>query len=245
MADELRLNLDTYKLQLQQVEAALTADPTNEELLKLKQDLVEVISLTNELISAQTGSDQEDEDLTKSSSRSGGERSSHKKVVDWKLGDKCMAPWSNNGQYYDCTIESIGEAGEVSIRFDAYGNSDVTSIDKLKERPRGMEGGKSDMSLAEKLKTKKEQLQKQREYLKKKKQKKQVKMKELEEAREVEKTKWQAFNAKALKTKKGGIVKKSIFATPDGPGGRVGVGTCGISGRPMTDYVQAEKRKKK
>ena len=89
-------------------------------------------------------------------------------------------------------------------------------------------------------------------------------MKELEEAREAEKTKWQNFNAKvnfsinnfllmfliflffqALKTKKGGIVKKSIFASPDGPGGRVGVGTCGISGRPMTDFVQAEKRKKK
>lgn len=53
------------------------------------------------------------------------------------------------------------------------------------------------------------------------------------------------FVLKALKTKKGGIVKKSIFATPDGPGGKVGVGTCGISGRPMTEYMQAEKRKKK
>lgn len=52
-------------------------------------------------------------------------------------------------------------------------------------------------------------------------------------------------NSQALKTKKGGIVKKSIFATPEGPGGRVGVGTCGIAGRPMTDYVQQEKRKKK
>lgn len=50
MADELVLSLDTYKLQLQQVEAALTTEPTNEELLKLKQDLVEVIALTNELI---------------------------------------------------------------------------------------------------------------------------------------------------------------------------------------------------
>ena len=42
----------------------------------------------------------------------------------------------------------------------------------------------------------KEQLQKQREYLKQKKQKKLVKMKELEEAREQEKSKWQTFNAK-------------------------------------------------
>jgi len=238
MADELKNNLDTYKLQLQQVEAALTAEPTNEELLKLKQDLLEVIALTNELINAQK--EVEDEGKTK-----GSERNSHKKVIQWNVGDKCMGPWSNNGQYYDCTIEDVSENGEVSIRFDAFGNSDVTTAGKLKERPRGLEGGMSDKSLAEKLKTRKEQLQKQREYLKLKKQKKQVKMKELEEARENEKTKWQNFNAKALKTKKGGIVKKSIFASPDGPGGRVGVGTCGISGRPMTDFVQAEKRKKK
>nr|CAH0106596.1 unnamed protein product [Daphnia galeata] len=236
--EELRLSLDTYKLQLQQVEAALTADATSEELLKLKTDLVEVIALTNELINAQR--ETEDDSKNKSS-----ERGSHKKVIQWSVGDKCMAPWSNNKQYYDCTIEALSEDGEVSIRFDAYGNSDVTTTDKLKERPRGLEGGMSDKSLAEKLKTKKEQLQKQREYLKQKKQKKLVKMKELEEAREEEKSKWQTFNAKALKTKKGGIVKKSIFATPDGPGGKVGVGTCGISGRPMTDYMQAEKRKKK
>lgn len=48
--------------------------------------------------------------------------------------------------------------------------------------------------------SRKEQLQKQREYLKQKKQKKLVKMKELEEAREEEKSKWQSFNAKVLNT---------------------------------------------
>ena len=63
-----------------------------------------------------------------------------------------MAPWS--GQYYDATVEEVSEDGEVSIRFDAYGNSEVTTTDKLKERPRGLEGGMSDKSLAEKLKTK-------------------------------------------------------------------------------------------
>ena len=145
MADELILSLDTYKLQLQQVEAALTAEPTNEELLKLKQDLVEVIALTNELIKAQS----ETEEDTKGKNS---ERSTHKKVIQWKVGDKCMAPWS--GQYYDATVEEVSEDGEVSIRFDAYGNSDVTTTDKLKERPRGLEGGMSDKSLAEKLKTK-------------------------------------------------------------------------------------------
>ena len=81
--EELRLSLDTYKLQLQQVEAALTADATSEELLKLKQDLVEVIALTNELISAQ----RETEDDSKNKS---GERGSHKRNIQWSIGDKCM-----------------------------------------------------------------------------------------------------------------------------------------------------------
>ncbi|XP_017968389.1 survival of motor neuron-related-splicing factor 30 isoform X2 [Drosophila navojoa] len=49
MADELQ----NYKCQLQQVEAALQTDPCNEELLKLKDDLEEVIKLTRDLIKTQ------------------------------------------------------------------------------------------------------------------------------------------------------------------------------------------------
>ena len=71
--------------------------------------------------------------------------------------------------------------------------------------------------------------------MKKKKLKKQIRMKEMEEEREVDKKKWVSFYAKNVK-KKGGAIKKSIFAAPDTVNGRVGVGTCGISGKPMTDY---------
>ena len=39
MSDE-SADLQTYRVQLEQVEAALVGDPDNEELLKLKQDLV-------------------------------------------------------------------------------------------------------------------------------------------------------------------------------------------------------------
>ncbi len=46
-------DLATYQLQLQQVEVALTADPENGELLKLKEDLSQVIQLTKDLISQQ------------------------------------------------------------------------------------------------------------------------------------------------------------------------------------------------
>jgi len=45
------------------------------------------------------------------------------------------------------------------------------------------------------------------------------------------------------KTSKG-RVRKSIFATPDSTSGRVGIGTCGVSGRPMTKFTYMEKWKK-
>ena len=42
--------LANYKLQLGQVEAALTGDPENSDLLSLKKDLDEIIGITEELI---------------------------------------------------------------------------------------------------------------------------------------------------------------------------------------------------
>lgn len=58
-------------------------------------------------------------------------------------------------------------------------------------------------------------------------------MTELEEEREVEKNKWLQFNNKA--SKKQMVKTQSIFQSPE-VGGRVGVGTCGISGREMTTF---------
>ena len=65
--------------------------------------------------------------------------------------------------------------------------------------------------------------------------------KELEEERECEKKKWLAFTTKASKNKKVGVKNKSIFASPDSVNGRVGIGTCGISGKPMTEFATASK----
>ncbi|KAH9633140.1 hypothetical protein HF086_013763 [Spodoptera exigua] len=81
-----------------------------------------------------------------------------------------------------------------------------------------------------------------KEYLMKKKQKKQQRLKQYEKEREAGKNKWLNFHSKAIK--KPGVRAKSIFASPDNLTGRVGVGTCGISGRPMTGYTVGEKWKK-
>lgn len=249
MAEDLSTNIDNYKLQLQQVEAALTTSPEDEELLKLKQDLQEVIELTQELLrsqlvenaskatkAAESVQAQENEDLDalfKSYMNNDEEESStQKSPEDWSIGDRCRALSILDGQYHEGTIEAI-EGQEVSVLFDNdKKNAVVTTLDMIKE-----------IATSDSKHFKKPALSaKMREYQKKKKQKKLQRFKQLEEERESEKKKWINFHNK---TSKKGIAKKSIFASPDTVSGRVGIGTCGVSGRGMTEYHAADKHKKK
>uniref|UniRef100_A0A182IPL4 Survival of motor neuron-related-splicing factor 30 n=1 Tax=Anopheles atroparvus TaxID=41427 RepID=A0A182IPL4_ANOAO len=236
MADDLQ----NYKLQLQQVEAALLTDPENSELLKLKQDLDEVIELTKDLIKAQLEPEQKKsayiEPTTSSylDGVSGADKKQAKPAKVWKVGDKCSAKWIEDGQYYDATIESISDTGEVSIVFEAYQNRSNTTISELKEQKTRNEVFPANSN--------KRMRHNQKEYLKKKKMKKVQRFKELEEERECEKNKWLQFTAKS--SKKAGVKPKSIFASPENVNGRVGIGTCGVSGKPMTEFSHGEKYRK-
>ncbi|XP_045580991.1 survival of motor neuron-related-splicing factor 30 isoform X2 [Procambarus clarkii] len=235
------LSLQTYTVQLEQVEAALTSDPTNAELLKLKSDLQEVINLTKNLIDTQANS------ATSTSNLSSKESSSEPAPIRaWKVGDECMAIWSEDSQWYDAVIDAITDDGLVAVSFEGYGNSDVTKLSMLKERIPGEKRGQHHLGFAsESEKNKRKLLEAQRQQAKKRKQRKHDRLKQIEEAHEADKAKWQAFSTKVRGTKKlKGVTKKSIFATPDAANGRVGIGTCGIGGKPMTEYTHAEKWRK-
>lgn len=119
--------------------------------------------------------------------------------------------------------------------FDTYQNRGTSALKDLKERKIRNEVFTSNAQ--------KRHRPNQKEYLKKKKQKKQLRQKEIEEEREQEKNKWLNFSAKSAK-KTGSNVPKSIFASPDTVSGRVGIGTCGISGKEMTKFTTAEKYRK-
>lgn len=167
------------------MEAALLTDPENTELLKLKQDLEEVIELTRDLIKSPLDDQKKSAYVEPDASRhrnsynqssaaatSSASASSHaaggasanpdadsdadgaddddyddveaallaaEKSVGaskaWKVGDKCQAKWTEDGQFYDATIEGIhGEHGEVMVVFDAYQNRSTTTLRELKER---------------------------------------------------------------------------------------------------------------
>ncbi|XP_043825253.1 survival of motor neuron-related-splicing factor 30-like [Dromiciops gliroides] len=229
MSEDLANQLDIYKAQLQQVEAALSGDGENEDLLKLKKDLQEVIEVTKDLLSTQPS-----ETLTSSDSFASG-----KPIHSWKVGDKCMAVWSGDGEWYEAEIKKIDEEnGTTAITFVGYGHAEVTPLLNLKlleeERKAEEDSGNKPMS-------KKEMIAKQREYKKKKALKKAQRIKELEQEREDQKVKWQQFNNRASSKNKKGQVKKSIFASPESVTGKVGVGTCGIADKPMTQYQDTSK----
>ncbi|XP_075971980.1 survival of motor neuron-related-splicing factor 30 [Anticarsia gemmatalis] len=238
MADDLR----NYKLQLQQVEAALLTDADNQELLKLKADLEEVIELTQDLIKTQDGDSKvsnihgssNDHDVTASLLEAEDDEATQKYLSGWQVGERCMAKWRADGQFYEALIEDVAE-DNLKVKFDGYTTSEVVHIDDVKtigtglKRPHSGDESKHGKGY-------------NREYLKKKKQKKQQRFKQIEEERESEKNKWLSFHSKAAK--KPGVRTKSIFASPDNLTGRVGIGTCGISGKPMTEYTPGEKWKK-
>ncbi|XP_035652510.1 survival of motor neuron-related-splicing factor 30-like isoform X1 [Oncorhynchus keta] len=227
MSEDLLKQLGSYKAQLQQVEAALSTDPENEDLLKLQKDLSEVIDLTKDLLTSQPS------EGTATANSSDAAPLKHR----WSVGDRCMTVWSQDGQVYEAEIEEIdGENGTAAITFSGYGNAEVVPLQNLKPAEEGKhseDDGKS--------KSRKEQIADQREYKKKKAQKKVLRMKELEQEREDQKSKWQSFNNKAYNKNKKGQVKRSIFASPESVNGKVGVGTCGIADKPMTTYHDTSK----
>ncbi|XP_014663729.1 PREDICTED: survival of motor neuron-related-splicing factor 30-like [Priapulus caudatus] len=250
MAEEdLAGNLANYQVQLAQVEAALMNDADNEDLLKLQKDLQEVIDLTSDLVTNKVDAvapsvAEETPELSSTATTTNVSVPAVYVAADapsWRPGDQCIAQWSHDGGWYEAEVDEITESGDCTVTFAEYGNTDLTKVTLL----RPSEAAHGQKNADGRPKSKKDIIADQKEYKRKKAQKKAARMKEMEEEREKEKGKWQDFNSKTFgKGHKKGMVKKSIFATPDSVTGRVGVGTCGVGGKPMTKYTQLEKWKK-
>lgn len=126
----------------------------------MKEDLVEVIELTRDLIKTQLEEQKKtsyvepnkafpaQSDAGESSSAAATSLGDDFDEIEaallaaekgttrpqWKIGDKCQAKWTEDGNFYDATIEGISESGEVNIVFDAYQNRCTTTLAELKER---------------------------------------------------------------------------------------------------------------
>ncbi|KAL4002251.1 hypothetical protein ACH3XW_2680 [Acanthocheilonema viteae] len=196
-------DLGSYKIQLQQVEAALLTEPDNDELLKLKVDLQEIITLQEELKSStvEQPSSTTSDDANKNS---------------WKVGDQCMAP-SSNGQKYLAVIDGFAQ-DNVAVTLVGKGTKTMVNVSNLS----AVSKDDSKMYVWEKstknIRHRKSEWQMERERRRLRALKKEHRKKELEEAKEDEKRKWLSFNAKAASRSMKGFKRPTASGSaPDGP----------------------------
>ncbi|KAI8438441.1 hypothetical protein MSG28_010955 [Choristoneura fumiferana] len=153
MAEDLR----NYNLQLQQVEAALLTDPQNEELLKLKGDLEEVIELTQDLIKTQEGESKaanihgssNDDDVT-ASLLAAEEETEHHALSQLHVGDKCLAKWKSDGIFDGYTTSEVVQI--YDIKPASSGLKRHLSTDESKKKSKRNNKGSSKLKKKEKLK---------------------------------------------------------------------------------------------
>ncbi|PSR75944.1 hypothetical protein PHLCEN_2v8858 [Hermanssonia centrifuga] len=233
-----KADLETYQVQLSQVELALSTDPLNAELSSLKSELQELIELTKAAIAQQ--------EAAASSSKSEGSRKANGAAASSKsfvAGDDCLAKFSGDGQWYPARVASVGGASEnrqYSVVFKGYNTTELVNASQIKALPSGYASPAPSSGVNKRKLTKAEE--EEREKKKKKNEKKlEVKAAKAKEQTEKQVT-WQKFAKKS--EKKGihiaGVAGTSIFKTPENPLGRVGVTG---SGKGMTEVKLQGKHK--
>ncbi|KAI9193338.1 uncharacterized protein BJ171DRAFT_430370 [Polychytrium aggregatum] len=246
--------LQSYKYQLSQVDEALEKDPENAELLKLKSDLGELITLYTSLTQSASPPRAAAQTPAAASSRDNPKPSSASKKSLAK-GQQVQAKWSGDGKFYEATIVDVPPNGEeVAVVFSGYNTRESVKLTDIRDasaapaaRVNIVPSPPSDPSSDER----KRELEREAREKEKRKQKK-LKLMDFIEKKSAEQSEkqnnWLSFATKggdsASKKKKPVQVtsvmrkKGSMFATSDDPYAKVGV--IG-SGKPMTHFQQRGK----
>ncbi|KAF8328198.1 uncharacterized protein EI90DRAFT_2926441 [Cantharellus anzutake] len=224
--------LETYQVQLSQVELALVSEPDSQDLISLRTELQELISLTEQSIA-----------LAEKNKANTSVKASSSKVAStvsptFQSGDDVLAKYSGDNQWYPARITSVGGSEEkrvYSVAFKGYNSTELVQASSIKPLP-------PNYAQTSALGKRKAEDEAERERRKKRNEKKAearaVKAKEQSDKA----ASWMKFAKKA--EKKGahiaGLSGTSIFKTPDNPHGRVGVTG---SGKGMTEYQKIGKHK--
>ncbi|PCH33803.1 hypothetical protein WOLCODRAFT_112542 [Wolfiporia cocos MD-104 SS10] len=230
-------DLETYQVQLSQVELALSTDPDNAGLSSLRSELQELIELTEAAIAQQEAA------ATSSKAESSRKAATAAATTRaWAAGDECLAKYSGDNAWYPARITSVGGSTEnraYSVMFKSYNTTELLNASQLKPlSPNYQSAGPS--ALGKRKLSKAEEEERER---KKKKNEKKVEARAAKAKEQTEKqASWQKFAKKS--EKKGihiaGVSGTSIFKTPDNPLGKVGVTG---SGKGMTEVAPRHKHK--
>ncbi|RAL49534.1 hypothetical protein DM860_012967 [Cuscuta australis] len=267
--EELATNLSTYREQLQQVRALLKDDRSNSEYLDMEKELVEVIALTEELLA--TAKQNEDFELGTGSSAHASYDFGHPgstSSMQFPVGTKVQAVWSEDGEWYNATIEAHTSNGYL-VAYDGWGNKEEVDPENIRQ----IQGEVNPLDEAEKIAEATKQALKRKiaqasvieyqskslpaklhidpndpEDVKASKRKKihafksKMRIEKLEVAQNKRQNAWQQFQSTKGSTKKIGFFsgrkRESIFKSPEDPTGKVGVTG---SGKGLTDFQKREK----
>ncbi|XP_042001568.1 survival of motor neuron-related-splicing factor 30-like [Salvia splendens] len=277
--EELAANLSTYEEQLQQVRKLLKDDPKNSEFLDMEKELAEVIALTEELLTTAKQNDGSSELVNGTSGEASPDLQLSGITFDkprttaidgnkFPLGTKVQAVWSEDGEWYDATIESHTPNGYF-VTYDGWGNKEEVDPDNV----RPIQGTADPLLEAEKIAVATKEALKRKiaqsaskdfeawtvpaklqidrndpEDVKATKRKKihafksKMRMEEKEVTQNKRQNAWQQFQTTKGKAKKVGFFsgrnRESIFKSPDDPFGKVGVTG---SGKGLTEFQKREK----
>lgn len=274
--EELASNLSTYKDQLQQVRQLLVDDPGNSEYADMEKELAEVIALTEELLAAAKQNESFGSDVgisatpssslpqSKENEMESGSISDHEEK--FPVGTKVQAVWSEDGEWYDATIEALTPNGYY-VFYDEWENRE--EVDPANVRPIEynalLEAEKVAEATKQAIKRKIAQAASvdfqsrslpaklridpnDPEDVKAAKRKKihafksKVRFEQLEVTQNKRQNAWQQFQTTKGRAKKIGFFsgrkRESIFKSPDDPYGKVGVTG---SGKGLTEFQKREK----
>ncbi|CAH9082231.1 unnamed protein product [Cuscuta europaea] len=267
--EELTSNLSAYREQLQQVRTLLKDDRSNSEYLDMEKELVEVIALTEELLATAKQNDNIEIGIGNSADASydfGHLESTLSNHIP--VGTKVQAVWSEDGEWYDGTVEAHTPNGYL-IAYDGWGNKEEVDPANI----RLIQGEVNPLDEAEKIAEATKQALKRKiaqasiidyqskslpaklhidpndpEDVKASKRKKihafksKMRIEKLEVAQNKRQNAWQQFQSAKGSTKKVGFFsgrkRESIFKSPADPTGKVGVTG---SGKGLTDFQKREK----
>lgn len=279
--DELASNLSTYKDQLQQVRKLLVDDPENSEYVDMEKELEEVIVLTEELLATAKQSEISlpafgtNADASPIQHQSGGSsehlmepgnNSDH--YGKFPIGTKVQAVWSEDGEWYEATIDSLTPDGYY-VSYDGWGNKEEVDpgnvrpiqeeVNALLEAEKEAEATKQAIkrkiaqaaatdfqsrSLPAKLRIEPDDPEDVKIAKRKKIHafKSKMRFEQLEVTQNKRQNAWQQFQTTKGRAKKIGFFsgrkRESIFKSPDDPNGKVGVTG---SGKGLTEFQKREK----
>lgn len=161
---------------------------------------------------------------------------------------KCQCKYATDQKWYDVTVDAVTEYGFM-VTYTQYGNVEEVPLEYLRPTPTKKDGGKDNklkpdnngiIPIPESLKIlptdTEEEKNRKKKKLKAIKSTNRIKTQEIE-VTATQKT-WQSFVNKSGKRALTGVVKQSMFASPDVVEGKVGVTNSGLG---MTDF---ERRKR-